>query len=132
MDEAKLQEILKDNEKYLNEFEKWLVKQQLANKTIELHLSNVDNYINEFLCYTCAYNMIEGMDRVGTFFDDWFPQRAYIRKDGVNKYCSSIKKFYQCMKELGYVDEEDYNDLCFYIKEEKEVWIDVAETINNI
>ena len=36
MDEAKLQEILKDNEKYLDEFEKWLVKQQLANKTIEL------------------------------------------------------------------------------------------------
>lgn len=132
MDEAKLELILKENEKYLDEFEKWLVNQKLANRTIERHLTNIDNYINEFLCHTYAYNIIEGMDRVNLFFDDWFPQRAFIRKDGVNQYCSSIKKFYQCMLELGHIEEDDYEDLCFYIKESKEGWIEVAETINNI
>lgn len=130
MDEKRLEIILKENEKHLEEFEKWLINQKLANKTIERHIANIDNYINEFLCYTCVYDIVEGMDRVSTFLDDWYPRRAYIRKDGVNSYCTSIKKFYKCMCELGYVDIEDYEDLCFYMKEEKELWIEVAETLN--
>lgn len=132
MDKERLETILKENEKHLDEFEQWLVKQEISNKTIEMHLSHVDTFINDFLCHDQAYDIVEGMDRVRYFFDDWYPQREYMRRIGVNKYSSSIKKFYQCMLELGYIEEDDYEDLSLYIKEAKEMWIEVAETINNI
>lgn len=132
MDKERLENILKENEKYLDEFEKWLMHQKISNKTIEGHLTHVDTFINDFLCHSEAYNVIEGLDRVRYFFDDWYPQREYMRRIGVNQYASSIKKFYSYMLEVGKIDQDDYDDLCLYIKEAKEMWIEVAETINNI
>ena len=44
---------------------------------------------------------------------------------------ASIKKFYQCMNELGYVDKSDYSMLCDEIKDSMEFWIENVEEYNS-
>ena len=49
--EKKMDENVKRNEKYLLEFEKWLNKKGLVNKTIRKHLNNTSLFINDYLNY---------------------------------------------------------------------------------
>ncbi len=65
----------KRNDNFLNEFEKYLKKNKLSDKTIRNHVSNVDLYINEFLNYYDVTKMEDGMFEIGMFLGDW-----YVRK----------------------------------------------------
>jgi hypothetical protein len=44
---------------------------------------------------------------------------------------ASIKKFYKCMNEHGYISKDRYEDLCDVIKVNMEIWQDDCETFNN-
>ena len=49
--DLKLKENIKRNEKFIDEFEKWLIEKKLSDKTINKHLNNIDLYINNYLNY---------------------------------------------------------------------------------
>jgi hypothetical protein len=44
---------------------------------------------------------------------------------------ASIKKFYKCMNEHGYVSKGKYNNLCTIIKENMDEWKDDCAAFNN-
>lgn len=122
----------KDNEKYLDEFEKWLNIKGLTDKTIRNHVNNVDFYINEFLNYYDANSMEKGCFMIYEYLNDFFIRKcmwstAYTLKTTA----ASIKKFYQCMGELGYVKKEDYLHLSSIIKENIDDWILNVEEYNS-
>lgn len=49
--EKKVEENHKRNEKFIKEFESWLIQKNLAKKTIRKHLNNASLYINDYLNY---------------------------------------------------------------------------------
>lgn len=51
-------------------------------------------------------------------------------KRSINENATSIKKFYQCMKEKGYI-KEDYNSSCEEIKDNIECWLEFMDDYNN-
>ena len=107
----------------LDLFKDDLIQSGLKDKTISRHLSNVEFYINEFLLYTDAYPMEEGLN----MFDDYLGN-FYIRKclwstpGNIKSTATSIKKFYKSMVDHGKVDKEDYYDLCSLIKDSMDIW----------
>ena len=47
--EEEVKKNYKRNEKFLSEFDKYLVNNKLSDKTIRNHMSNVSLYINDYL-----------------------------------------------------------------------------------
>ena len=123
--EKKEDEIYKDNEKYLEGFEKWLKDKGLSQKTIIKHVSNVAFYIDDYLCY---YDLIEaplGCRKLNGFLGDWFIRKAaWSSCAHIKSYAASIKKFYAFMREGNLVEQEEYDDLCEMIKEFMPEWLD--------
>ena len=61
--------IRESNERLLKEFGRWLKSSGLSEKTIKNHISNIDFYINEYLLYEEAIEVVDGVHKVSIFSD---------------------------------------------------------------
>lgn len=130
--ERQINEMKSKNKKYLDEFKKWLKDKGLKSKTINNHVDNVNFYINKYLNYYEITPMEKGTYMIDDYLRDWFVRKClWSTASSIKKTAASIKKFYQCMCEKGYVKEEDYKLLCFTIKENMDIWIENVEDYNN-
>lgn len=126
--ETELTKVENENSKYLNVFEKNLIKQGLSNKTIRNHVSNVEFYINDFLNYYELQHMQQGCYQIDEFLGDWFIRKAmWSSCTNITSTAASIKKFYKTMLEHDYIKQKDYDILCNIIKEKKDRWISNME-----
>lgn len=131
--EKELNKMKKKNQKYLDEFKKWMMEKGLADKTIKQHLSNACFYINDYLNYYDITEMTEGCYGLDSFFGDWFIRKCmWSTTNSIKTTAASLKKFYLCMKELGYIDKDDYDNLCYEIKEEMDEWCERVDKYNDI
>ena len=123
--ELNLKENNKRNEKFLKIFENWLNDQKLVNKTIKKHLNNIDLYINDYLNYYEVTPMEDGVRMVYSFLSDWFIRKCmWSSVASIKETAASIKKFYHCMNENNYINNEDYKFLCEEIKNHMDEFID--------
>jgi len=131
--EKDLEEMQKVNQEYLDGFKKSLKSSGLTDKTIRNHVSNVDFYINDFLCYYDIQEVQAGCYDISGFLGSWFIRKAAWSSSGtIKSMAASIKKFYKFMLDKGVVKQEDYNYLCDEIKEEMSVWLDKMTRYNNL
>jgi hypothetical protein len=121
------------NYEYLDIFEKDLMASGLSQKTIKKHLNNVDFYINTYLLREEPLEMAAGCsDMIDIFLGYFFIRKCMWSTPGTIKTtAASIKKFYKCMNEHGYISKDRYEDLCDVIKVNMEIWQDDCETFNN-
>jgi len=130
--EIKREENEKRNEKYINEFEKWLNKKGLVPKTIRKHINNVDLYINDYLNYYDITKAEDGIDHIHSFLDGWFIEKClWASKNSLKVTASSIKKFYQYMSENNYVSVADYKDMCSFIKDNMDEFLEQVDAFDN-
>lgn len=130
--DKKIEENRKRNEKYINEFEKWLNEKGLVMKTIKKHLNNVNLYINDYLNYYDVTKVEKGMEEIYSFFDGWFIEKClWASKSSLKEIASSIKKFYQYMSENNYVSVEDYKNMCIFIKENMDEFLEQLDAFDN-
>lgn len=130
--EKERDEMIKKNQVYLREFKKWLSDKGLVSKTISKHIANVDFYINEYLNYYEVTEMEEGCYDLSSFLGDWFIRKCmWSTASSVKTTAASIKKFYQCMLELGHIENNSYQELVEDIKENMDGWIETVEEYNN-
>ena len=130
--EEKANENVKRNEKYIKEFESWLNKKGLANKTIIKHLKNVSLFVNDYLNYYEITKVEDGLDEVYSFLDSWFIEKClWSTRYTLKQTASSIKKFYQYMSENNYVDAGDYKKTFEYIKDNMNELLENVDDFNN-
>jgi site-specific recombinase XerD len=123
--EMKQHEIQKANEKHLAGFEKWLKGKGLSQKTINTHTSNVDFYINDYLCYYDALDVSHGCYDIAGFLGDWFIRKAmWASRAQIKSNAASIKKFYSYLLEENVVEKEDYDELCDTVKNDMQEWLE--------
>jgi len=123
--EKAVEEIRRKNEAHLMGFEAWLTNKGLSRKTIHNHLSNVEFYINSYLCRYDALDVTHGCRSIGGFLGDWFIRKAlWSSRATIKSTAASIKKFYAYLLEEGVVTQEDYNDLIETIKDEMPDWLE--------
>ncbi len=120
------------NKKYINEFTEWLKEKGLSPKTINKHVSNVELYVNDYLNYYDITKMEDGARCVGSFLGGWFIEKCmWASRTSIKENAASLKKFYQCMSERGYVKIEDYKDLCEEIKESMDDYLEMLSDFDN-
>lgn len=130
--EEECEALRKENEKYLALFKEYLEKAGLKAKTIRDHLSNVDFFINDYLLYYDEIPMEEGYDQLDDFLGNFFIRKCmWSTPATIKSTAASIKKFYKCMLEHGFVDKEAYEELCSDIKEGMPYWLDDCEEYND-
>ena len=72
------------------------------------------------------------MSSVYSFLDSWFTRKClWASKKSLKEIVSSIKKFYQYMSEKNYVSEKDYKDMCSFIKENMEEFLEQVDAYDN-
>ena len=119
--EKKCEKIRKDNKRYLEIFTENL--KGLSPKTIRAHLNNVDFYINEYLLREDALSMEQGVSHIDNYLGNFFIRKCmWSTPATIKSTAASIKKFYKCMMEHGFIKDEHYVDLCAVIKENMEFW----------
>lgn len=64
------------NRKYLKVFEKCLKDKGLSIKPIDNHITNVEFYINAFLCGYFEKEVTQGCYEINRFLGDWFVRKA--------------------------------------------------------
>ena len=131
--EKQLKENTKRNEDYLKMFEKSLEEKQLIAKTIRKHVSNIDFYLNDYLTYYDEIiKMKDGTQYTGSFLGDWFIRKAmWASKSSIKEMSSSLKKFYEYMSALGFVKISDYQEMCYEIKDNMDLYLENLEDYDN-
>ena len=131
--ENQLKENTKRNEDYLKMFEKSLEEKQLTAKTIRKHVSNIDFYLNDYLTYYDEIiKMKDGTQYTGSFLGDWFIRKAiWASKSSIKEMVSSLKKFYEYMSALGFVKISDYQEMCYEIKDNMDLYLENLEDYDN-
>jgi len=118
------------NQPILNAFEVWLEQSGLSEKTIQIHVSNIDFFTN----YLVYYEPLKKLDEANSgdvwmFLDDWFPRKAlWASITSVTSYLASFKKFFRWMGETGRVSPQTVTDVLELLKEERGTFLrNVAE-----
>jgi len=118
-------EICKENEMHLAGFEEWLRNKGLSPKTINTHVSNVDLYINNYLRYYDVLDVSQGPREINGFLGNWFIRKtAWSSCAHIKANAAGIKKFYAYLLEENVIQQEDYDDLCWTIKEYMPDWLE--------
>jgi intergrase/recombinase len=130
--EEDCKEIRESNARLLKEFGSWLILSGLSEKTIKNHISNIDFYINEYLLYEEAIEVVNGINKVSMFLGYWFIKKVmWASKASIKSNAASLKKFYTFVNEKGLIDKEDLNDLMKMIKEEMPEWLEELDHYDN-
>ena len=126
--DQKVKELQEENETYLKGFKEQLQDKGLSKKTVNLHVSNADFYINYFLLYYDADDVKEGAYQLYSFFGSWFNRKApYASSGTVKSTAASIKKFYAYLLDVSVVDQDAYDDVCETIKECMPDWLEEVQ-----
>ncbi len=130
--EKKEEENHKRNEKFLQEFENWLIEKSLTKKIIRKHVNNASLYINDYLNYYDAETMEDGVHFVNGFLDGWFIEKClWSSRHSLKGTAASIKKFYECMSEKAYVTIDNYKKLCREIKDNMNHYLEQIDAFDN-
>ena len=104
----------------------------ISLKTVEIHVSNVDFYINEFLLAYEPVGAHEGAIQVDNFFNDWFIRKAmWANKTNIKSTAGSLKKFYKFMLQKSLIEDLDYEYLTYIIKNDMSVWLEKMDKYDN-
>ena len=130
--EKQRDENIKRNEKFLEQFENYMIKENLSKKTIKKHYSNVELYINEFLNYYEIQKMEHGCYEADSYLGNWYIEKClFASKSSIKESATAIKKFYKCMLEHKNISEDDYNYLCESIKIGLDEWLESLDDFDN-
>ena len=128
--EKKCDEIRKENKRYLDIFAEDI--KGLSPKTIRAHLDNVDFYINEYLLREDALSMECGVTNIDSYLGYFFIRKCmWSTPSTIKSTAASIKKFYKCMMEHGFIKRQHYDYLCSVIKENMELWQEDCAAYND-
>jgi len=130
--EMECENIRKENEKLLNNFEQYLNSKKLSQKTIAKHVGNIDFYINDFLLYEEPEQPQEGITKLNYFFSYWFIRKAmWASVSSIKENITSLKHFYTYMHSIGEVKIDELIEMKEDIKECKEEWFSALHDFDN-
>lgn len=120
------EENIERNKKFIDIFNNSLKQQGLSNKTIKIHMSNIELYLNDYLNHGNIIKMEDGYNQIVSFIGIWAIREGIITyKYYLNDYCSTFKNFYKCMLDNNFIKKEDYKEVVESIKNNKEDWINI-------
>ena len=124
-------EIQRANTQILEQFEGVIRSKGLTKRTIESHLGNIDLFLNDFLLREEPYQAAEGITRLDSFFYFFIHKCMWSTPGTVKTTATSLKKFYQFMRDSGKISAEDFAFVSGEIKENLPRWVEDCRKFND-
>jgi len=118
------------NEPVLTAFEQSLAANGLSAKTIHRHMENIAFFAEYLTYYEPLEPLIEAdSSDVHMFCGNWFPRKAMWASAGsARSNMASFRKFAAFMVEAGHWDNEHAQEIRETLKENKEEFIEIADS----
>ena len=135
-----LRQIKRRNDNLIYNFVGRLRRSGISEKTIKKHEENIDFFLNEFVRYmevpegklVRLCHAEDGIEFVDEFLGDFFIRKAmWSDESSIKSNIASIKKFYQFLKTLSLISNEEYKKLNDTIRNNKETWIKTVNRYND-
>ncbi len=126
--DARVRAIRASNQPILDDFEAWLERSGLVEKTVKTHVNNISFFTN----YLVYYDPLKKLDEadsgdVRMFLADWFPRKAmWASITSVKSNIASFKKFFQWMGETGRVSPETVVDVLTTLKDDRNHFLEAV------
>ncbi|MHB8599611.1 MAG: phage integrase N-terminal SAM-like domain-containing protein [Ktedonobacteraceae bacterium] len=127
--DTKVQAIRAYNQPLLNSFREWLEQSGLAEKTVKVHVENIDFFTEYLVYYDDPLKKLDEADSsdVWMFLSDWFPRKAmWASPSSVKSNMASFTKFFQWMGETQRVSPETVDGVLAELKEGREQFLENA------
>lgn len=129
--EKKCEEIRRENDKLLEIFEQDITG-TLAPQTVSRHVRNAEFYLNNYLLYSEALPMEDGIGEIDNFLGNFFIRKCmWSTPASIKSTAVSIKKFYKCMMVHGKISKDNYAELCETIRDRMEWWQEDCAQFND-
>ena len=123
MFDEEVAEILRADDRYLEEFYASMRRSGLSDNTIGNPMSNAELFVRDWLGAREGCPMEEGPDYVGGFLGNYYIRRCmWSTPSNIKTTATSIKKFYKCMVDLGHISQATYKGLVETIKQDTPEW----------
>jgi site-specific recombinase XerD len=115
--DAQVRAIQAYNKPILDDFQSWLEQSNLAQKTANRYVKN----IQLFTLYLVYYEPLKKLDEASSsdvqiFLDRWFPHKVGWSVTSITLHLASFKKFFQWMGETGRVSPKTVTDVLTTLK----------------
>jgi len=124
--EISFDDLIKENEKLLKEFSKYLEGNNYDDISIDEHINRVDAYINHHLCIGTIRKAECGCSNEVFYFINDFVNEKVIPPDVLNidLFLSSVSLFYKFMVKKNLVSKNDYDEFIKNINSDKDEMIE--------
>ena len=114
-------------EDLLKLFEHWLIEQGFAWSTVQRHWESVEVFLFGFLMEQESMTPEEGLFQADDFFGQWLPtQGRWTSRQRIQAIVPGLKKFAAFLRDLGLLEEEDFQDFLTQVRDRKDDWISSA------
>jgi site-specific recombinase XerD len=125
--DAQVKAIQTYNQPILDEFQSWLEQSNLARKTTNRYVSN----IQLFTLYLVYYEPLQKLDEahsidVYAFLNSWFPRKVGWSRTGMTLHLASFKMFFQWMGETGRVSPKTVADVLRMLKADRNKFLRIV------
>ena len=119
-----MEEIRKENEKYLAIFQEYLESFGVSRSLIERHILNVDGYLNDYLADEENREMKNSVRDLEPYIKNIYFEMAQTNEETLEKFIKSMNLFYRCMHDSGFMSDQMYGLYEWLVKNNKKEWIE--------
>ena len=119
-----MEDIRKENEKYLAIFQEYLESFGVSRPLIERHIFNVDGYLNDFLAEEENREMKNSVRDLEPYIKNVYFEMAQTNEETLEKFIKSMNLFYRCMHDSGLMSDQMYGLYEWLVKNNKKEWIE--------
>ncbi|GJM60900.1 hypothetical protein [Persicobacter diffluens] len=131
--EAEVKKLQEENEGVLKGFQDYLERSGLSEKTIRVHVGNIEFFGNDYLTREDPTSLADGWSMIDEFLGYYFVRKCMWSSPATTRqYITSFKKFYAYYYEVGGISKETLEKVKFELKEGKEDWIDAHGELDEL
>ena len=117
-----MEEIRKENEKYLALFQEYLEAYGMSRTLSDKHVENIDHYLNDYLADVLNREMKNSVRDLEPYIKNVYFELEDTNIDTLEKFIKSLNFFYRCMHEKGLMSSPMYGLYEWLVKSNLKEW----------
>lgn len=117
-----MEEIRKENEKYLAIFQEYLESYGMSRTLSDKHVANIEHYLNDYLADVLNREMKHSVRDLEPYIKTVYFEMEGTTVETLEKFIKSLNFFYRCMHEKGLMSSQMYGLYEWLVKSNQKEW----------
>jgi hypothetical protein len=117
-----------ENKGYLEEFGTWMEDAGLKKGAISVHTDTANHFLTAFVSHYIQVPMRFGAYLVRAYLGSYYIRKVFgVIPADIKSVAKSLTKFYECMLDVGHIEQRDYDYLVKDIEDHLDEWCDLCD-----